>query len=89
MGFWQKKPLTSEEYADCLSKITKLTHEVAGMMHLLEKLDMRMATLQGNVSRKLGGSKTPLSSEGAGDIDDEELKALKDFVGRMGYTGGQ
>lgn len=66
--FWTKKQIASNEYADILSKHTKLESEVATLKHLFEKLEARFSTLQGLVMRKLDKSKISDDKTGGDDL---------------------
>lgn len=78
--FWKKK-MTSDEYADLLTRVTKLTGDVEGLKLYMEKIDMSVGNLRGLVSRKLGG-KRPADEEG--DDIAGEIARIKEFFGMSG-----
>jgi len=75
--FCNKKPLTSEEYADLSAKILRHTSEIEGLKFAMEKLDMSHQNLRGIVSRKI----QKRYDESAEDDIRQELEQLKAFFG--------
>jgi len=86
MGLFTKnKDFTSAEYKDVIGIITQQAAIVSRMDTEVKELQTQVASLRGLVNRKLGGS----SSTSEPSMQDDELKALRDFVGQMGYTGAR
>lgn len=49
--FWNKKPLTSDEYADMLNKHTKLSNDVLLLTAKLENIEHRFKSLHTKIAR--------------------------------------
>lgn len=73
--FWQKKKITSEEYADLLTRIGALRADIETLKYQVEKMELRITTAK----------RRDKLEDDSPHLDKDELQSLKDFVSQMGY----